>query len=430
MTQAQRIILHTDVNSAYASMERVFNPSLRRRPVVILSNNDGCAVALTKDAKALGIKRGTPYFQFRDIAEKHNVAVLSSNYELYDAMSQRFHRIVSGFGPVHEAYSIDEAFLDLTGVSGHPSEIGKALKNRLLQWIGLPACVGIGPTKTLAKLCDHFAKTYPVFKGVVNWFELSSDRQAKALAVTPVKEIWGIGGRTCAKLNAMGIETALDFSTMDAGLVRRTFGVALERTLRELNGISCFPVDSAHNPKRQILRSRSFAASTDAKSAVVSAVASHMTEVARQLRKEHAAARTVGIFFHTDPFKEGEPWFSACPQTTLNIPTSDTIALTDEAVALLEQAWRQGHFIKKAGAYAADLSAEGDPAAASLFEPIDEDLLLRRKRLMKCLDDLSSRYGRQIWCMGASRINDSWKMKRDHLTPAYLTRWEDIPEIS
>lgn len=430
MTYTQRVILHTDVNSAYASMERVFNPSLRKRPVVILSNNDGCAVALTKDAKALGIKRGTPYFQFRDIADKHNVAVLSSNYELYDAMSLRFHRIVSSFGPVHEAYSIDEAFLDLSGTQEHPSQIGMTLRKRLLQWVGLPVCVGIGPTKTLAKLCVHFAKTYPVFNGVVNWFELSSDRQTKALAITPVKEIWGIGSKTCAKLNAMGIETALDFAAMDASHIRRTFGVVLERTLRELNGISCFPVDPKPNPKRQILRSRSFATSTDAKSAVVSAIASHMMEVALQLRKQETVAQTVGIFFHTDPFREEEPWFSACPQMALEIPTSDTITLTEQAIKLLEQTWKQGHFIKKAGAYVTDLSNESDPVVTSLFSPVDEDLLLRRKRLMQCLDNLSSRYGKRIWCVGASRINDGWKMKRDRLTPAYLTCWDDIPRAS
>ena len=156
---SRRVILHTDVNSAYANMERVFNPKLRDKPVCILSNNDGCIVALTKDAKALGIKRGTPYLKVRDLCEKHGVAVLSSNYELYDAMSSRFHKIVAGFGPVHEAYSIDEAFLDLTGVETESfTELGRALKARLWKWIGLPVCVGIAPTKTLAKLCDHFAK--------------------------------------------------------------------------------------------------------------------------------------------------------------------------------------------------------------------------------------------------------------------------------
>lgn len=311
----------------------------------------------------------------------------------------------------------------------HP-KIGMALKNRLLQWLGLPVCVGIGPTKTLAKLCDHFAKTYPVFDGVVNWFELSSDRQKRALAITPVKDIWGIGNKTCAKLSAMGIETALDFASMDATHVRCTFGVVLERTLRELNGISCFPVDSKPNPKRQILRSRSFAASTAAKNAVVSAIATHMTEVALQLRRQHTLARTVGIFFHTDPFRDVDAWFSASPQIALPTPTADTIALTEQGINLLEQSWQEGHFIKKAGVYVTDLSHENETVEASLFETIDEELLLRRKRLMQCLDKLSSRYGKKIWCVGASRIDDSWKMKRDRLTPTYLTRWDDIPEVS
>lgn len=241
---AARVILHTDINSAYASMERVFNPKLRSRPVCILSNNDGCIVALTKDAKALGIKRGTPYFKVRALCEKKGVAVLSSNYELYDAMSRRFHRVVAGFGPVHEAYSIDEAFLDLTGMPEPPEAIGRAMKARVAQWLGLPVCVGIGPTKTLAKLCDHFAKTYPVFGGVVDWFSLSPERRERALSITPVREIWGVGPRTGEKLGAMGVRTALDFARMDASLVRARFGVVLERTLREIRGVACIPLEA------------------------------------------------------------------------------------------------------------------------------------------------------------------------------------------
>ena len=261
---SRRVILHTDVNSAYASMERVFNPKLRGRPVCILSNNDGCIVALTKDAKALGIKRGTPYFKVRDLCEKHDVAVLSSNYELYDAMSSRFHKIVAGFGPVHEAYSIDEAFLDLTGVECESyTTIGRDLKERILKWIGLPVCVGIAPTKTLAKLCDHFAKTYPVYGGVVNWFDLSPERRKKALSITPIGEVWGIGRKTEEKLLREGIENVWQFSQADVFTLRRRYGVVLERTLREIQGVSCLPVESVPKPKEQILRSRSFSHATN-----------------------------------------------------------------------------------------------------------------------------------------------------------------------
>ena len=429
---SRRVILHTDVNSAYASMERVFNPKLRDRPVCILSNNDGCIVALTKDAKALGIKRGTPYFKVRDLCEKHGVAVLSSNYELYDAMSSRFHKIVAGFGPVHEAYSIDEAFLDLTGVETESfTELGRALKARLWKWIGLPVCVGIAPTKTLAKLCDNFAKTYPVYGGVVNWFDLSPERRKKALSITPIGEVWGIGRKTEEKLLREGIENVWQFSQADVFTLRRRYGVVLERTLREIQGVSCLPVESVPKPKEQILRSRSFSHATNDRSVLLSSVSTHMTEVARQLRREKAEAKKAGVFFLTSPFKENEPWHAAEPVTELTLPTSDTMRLVEVACRLVEAHWRPGFRYCKAGAFVTDLIPEGScSVTGSLFDLPDEERDAARRRLMECLDDLTRRFGKGVWKIGSSGLADGWQMKRDRLTPAYLTRWADIMTVS
>lgn len=429
---SRRVILHTDVNSAYASMERVFNPKLRDKPVCILSNNDGCIVALTKDAKALGIKRGTPYFKVRDLCEKHGVAVLSSNYELYDAMSSRFHKIVAGFGPVHEAYSIDEAFLDLTGVETESfTELGRALKARLWKWIGLPVCVGIAPTKTLAKLCDHFAKTYPVYGGVVNWFDLSPERRKKALSITPIGEVWGIGRKTEEKLLREGIENVWQFSQTDVFTLRRRYGVVLERTLREIQGVSCLPVESVPKPKEQILRSRSFSHATNDRSVLLSSVSTHMTEVARQLRREKAEAKKAGVFFLTSPFKENEPWHAAEPVTELTLPTSDTMRLVEVACRLVEAHWRPGFRYCKAGAFVTDLIPEGSSSVTgSLFDLPDEERDETRRRLMECLDDLTRRFGKGAWKIGSSGLADGWQMKRDRLTPAYLTRWADIMTVS
>lgn len=429
---SRRVILHTDVNSAYASMERVFNPKLRDKPVCILSNNDGCIVALTKDAKALGIKRGTPYFKVRDLCEKHGVAVLSSNYELYDAMSSRFHKIVAGFGPVHEAYSIDEAFLDLTGVETESfTELGRALKARLWKWIGLPVCVGIAPTKTLAKLCDHFAKTYPVYGGVVNWFDLSPERRKKALSITPIGEVWGIGRKTEEKLLREGIENVWQFSQADVFTLRRRYGVVLERTLREIQGVSCLPVESVPKPKEQILRSRSFSHATNDRSVLLSSVSTHMTEVARQLRREKAEAKKAGVFFLTSPFKENEPWHAAEPVTELTLPTSDTMRLVEVACRLVEAHWRPGFRYCKAGAFVTDLIPEGScSVTGSLFDLPDEERDATRRRLMECLDDLTQRFGKGAWKIGSSGLADGWQMKRDRLTPAYLTRWADIMTVS
>lgn len=429
---SRRVILHTDVNSAYANMERVFNPKLRDKPVCILSNNDGCIVALTKDAKALGIKRGTPYFKVRDLCEKHGVAVLSSNYELYDAMSSRFHKIVAGFGPVHEAYSIDEAFLDLTGVETESfTELGRALKARLWKWIGLPVCVGIAPTKTLAKLCDHFAKTYPVYGGVVNWFDLSPERRKKALSITPIGEVWGIGRKTEEKLLREGIENVWQFSQTDVFTLRRRYGVVLERTLREIQGVSCLPVESVPKPKEQILRSRSFSHATNDRSVLLSSVSTHMTEVARQLRREKAEAKKAGVFFLTSPFKENEPWHAAEPVTELTLPTSDTMRLVEVACRLVEAHWRPGFRYCKAGAFVTDLIPEGScSVTGSLFDLPDEERDATRRRLMECLDDLTRRFGKNVWKIGSSGLADGWQMKRDRLTPAYLTRWTDIMTVS
>ena len=429
---SRRVILHTDVNSAYANMERVFNPKLRDKPVCILSNNDGCIVALTKDAKALGIKRGTPYFKVRDLCEKHGVAVLSSNYELYDAMSSRFHKIVAGFGPVHEAYSIDEAFLDLTGVETESfTELGRALKARLWKWIGLPVCVGIAPTKTLAKLCDHFAKTYPVYGGVVNWFDLSPERRKKALSITPIGEVWGIGRKTEEKLLREGIENVWQFSQADVFTLRRRYGVVLERTLREIQGVSCLPVESVPKPKEQILRSRSFSHATNDRSVLLSSVSTHMTEVARQLRREKAEAKKAGVFFLTSPFKENEPWHAAEPVTELTLPTSDTMRLVEVACRLVEAHWRPGFRYCKAGAFVTDLIPEGScSVTGSLFDLPDEERDATRRRLMECLDDLTRRFGKGAWKIGSSGLADGWQMKRDRLTPAYLTRLTDIMTVS
>lgn len=262
------IFLHLGGNSFYCSCERIFRPQLRGKPVVVLSNNDGCIVALTKEAKAVGLKRGMPLFKVKGIVEANKVSVLSSNYELYQSISNRMQRTIAGMVPRLESYSIDEVFADITGVEGEDpaklTSLAQDIRGRVLKWVGIPTCAGIAPTKTLAKLCDHFAKTYPCFNGVVNWLELTDERRTKAMAITPVKEIWGVGGQSLAKLQAMGVNTVLDFARMDSALIRRRFTVVMERTHKEIHGMSCIPLEEHPEPKQQIVRTRSFAtASSD-----------------------------------------------------------------------------------------------------------------------------------------------------------------------
>ena len=234
--------LHIDGNTFYASMHRVFDPTLRRRPVVVLSNNDGCVVTRTAEAKALGIARSVPYFQIRELAERHGVAVLSSNYELYQSMSDRMMAVIRTLVPRQEIYSIDEQFADVSGME-NLTALGREARARVLKWTGIPTCAGIAPTKTLAKLCDHWAKVHSVFGGVLNWDDLSPARREKAFAVTPVSEVWGVGGRTAAKLEALGVRTVLDFVRVPGGVVRRLGGVVLERTWLELQGRCCIELE-------------------------------------------------------------------------------------------------------------------------------------------------------------------------------------------
>ena len=329
------IFLHLDGNSFYCSCERLFRPELRGKPVVVLSNNDGCIVALTKEAKAVGLKRGMPLFKVKDIVEANKVAVLSSNYELYNSISGRMQRTVAGMIPRMESYSIDEVFGDLTGVEDEDparlTALVQSIRQRVYKWVGIPTCAGIAPTKTLAKLCDHFAKTYPVFNGVVNWLELTPERQHKAMAITPIKEIWGIGSRNRERLEAMGVKTVLDFARMDASLIRRRFTVVLERTHREILGVSCIPLEDHPQPRQQIVRTRSFAVTCSDMDAILAAVSVHMAEAVNVLRKQGCAAKTVGVMFHTDPFKANGRYHAVVEYRPLPHACADVITLTRAA---------------------------------------------------------------------------------------------------
>ena len=265
-----------DCNKFYASCERVFQPELRGKPLVVLSNNDGCVVTLTAEAKALGIRRGMPAFQIAHLLKSGQCAWRSSNYELYASISRHVMKIIAGMTPAIEVYSIDECFADLSGLNEPLTDLGRRIKDRIWQWQRIPTCVGIGETKTLAKLANHLAKEWAAFGGVLNWTELAPSRREKAMSITPASEVWGIGGRTAQKLTGMGIHSVFDFYCMDASFVRRTFGVVLERTWRELHGVPCIPLDPSSRPKLEISRSRSFGHPTSDLNQLISAVSTHL----------------------------------------------------------------------------------------------------------------------------------------------------------
>lgn len=423
--------LHIDGNTFYASVHRVFDPSLRRRPVIVLSNNDGCVVTRTAEAKAFGIGRGVPFFQIRGLAERHGAAVLSSNYELYQSMSDRMMAVIRTLVPRQEIYSIDEQFADVSGME-NPTEIGREARARVLKWTGIPTCAGIAPTKTLAKLCDHFAKIYPGFDGVLNWDELAGSRQEKAFALTPVSEVWGVGARTAAKLADRRVETVLDFVRMPRAAAGSLGGVMLERTWLELQGEVCFPLEETPARRRQIVRSRSFSEPVSELESLLCAAAVRMDAAARAARREGSEATVAGVAFSTSPFRLDEPQHAVDVSMRLSSPTADTIELTEAAEALVRRSWKPGFRYCRLGVVLSDLvpAVEGTAPAPSLFcSPADEAQRARRRTLMQTADMITGRFGRDAIRTAACLQATGWEMKRERLTPCCTTSWDEMLQV-
>lgn len=423
---ARKLFALCDANSFYASCERIFRPDLTRKAIVVLSNNDGCVVTRSAEAKALGIRNGTPAFRIADLVKSGKVIPFSSNYELYADISGRMMRTIGGLVPAIEPYSIDECFMDITGMPGDTTELLTTIRSRVLQWIGIPTCVSSARTKTLAKLSNHLAKTYKGLHGVLDWESLEPERQVRAMSLVPVEEVWGIGRRISSRLEEQGVRTALEFSRLPASLVRKQFGVTLERTHAELNGDSCLALETEAPPKHQILRSRSFAKPTKERAVVEAAVATHLAEAARILRTQKMAATVVEVFFQTNPFSTRTPQYFAQGAAIFGRPTADTLKLTSAAESVVRAKWRDGFEIRKAGVMLAGLE-EVDRIEPDLFTKEDEE---KSRALMRTLDSVNRRYGKGALVTGSSIASDKWQMSRGLLSPCYTTRWEDIPKVS
>lgn len=407
-----------DGNSFYCSCERVFRPDLKTTAIVVLSNNDGCVVARTAEAKALGIKMGVPYFQVRYLEKQGRLQVFSSNYELYADFSRRMMMTIASLVPAIEVYSIDECFADMTGMS-NLAEYGRAIKARVMQWVGIPTCVGIAPTKTLAKFCNHLAKRYPDhFGGVVVWPDWSLKVQHRALASEPVSEIWGIGKRTAEKLNAQGIQTALDFMLADSATIRRRYGVTIERVQRELQGIPCDVLQLDIPQKKQLVRSRSFGQSVTELEDLQAAVTHHVSSAAAALRKEKTQAHILSVYILTNRFKENAPQYYGHRQTAIH-PSSDTVTLNNAAQALLKQIYRAGYEYKKCGVELAGI------------EPVCNQFALwnepeAERPIMGAVDRIQERFGRRSIFLASEVLGTQWKMPRSILSPCYTTNLNDV----
>lgn len=423
-----------DGNNFYVSCERVFRPSLNGRPVVVLSNNGGCCVARSNEAKALGIKMGAPWFEVRHMEATEGLVGLSANFALYGDMSDRMMSLAAGLGPTQEIYSIDESFIGLHGVRGDLVKRGHAIRARILQWTGIPCGIGMGSTKTLAKLANHIAKTaernpgsYPAeLAQVCNLAALPAQDLDDVLRLTLVDEVWGVGRKIAAQLHEGGVHTVLDLVRMDAATVRRRWSVVLERTVRELQGMPCIELDAMGAPRKEIACTRSFGRSVTDLEPLAEAVTEFASRAAEKLRKQGSVAGQVLVFAHTSPFRPG-PRFARSRVVPLRRPTADTGLLVAAALAALRSIYEPGFAIAKAGVMLLDLqSCEFEQCELALADDPSED----RSRLMFALDALNQRYGKgTVHCgsAGTARQVKSWGMKQERRTPQYTTRWEDVP---
>lgn len=416
-----------DCNNFYASCEKLFAPHLKEVPVLVLSNNDGCVVARSKEAKALGIKMGVPVFKIKQLIRQHKVRVFSSNYPLYADMSSRVMSTLEALAPRVEVYSIDEAFLDLSGLEQlfDLAEFGQQIKAKVDQDTGIQVCVGIAPTKTLAKLANHGAKQYPATGGVVDL--TSPVRQQKLMAITSVDEVWGVGRQLTKRLNAMGIETAFDLAQTDPQLIRSQFSIVLERTVHELNGIACLELEQVPAKKKQIISSRSFGEVVTDLASMRQAVAQHASRAAEKLRAEDQQAKVLTVFIQTNRFKTDQPSYSNSATGQLPDPSNDSRALSRLALQLLQSIWKDGYRYNKAGVMLADFYGQ-QANQASLFESMSQKY--PSKKLMAVVDQINeSGLGKVTLGSQGTQNTNTWAMKREHLSPAYTTRWSDLPKV-
>ena len=423
-----------DGNNFYVSCERAFRPSLNSRPVIVLSNNDGCAIARSNEAKALGIKMGAPWFEVEHLAESAGLVALSANFALYGDMSDRMMSLAAGLGPAQEIYSIDESFIDLAGVRGDLVQRGLKVRERILQWTGIPCCVGMGATKTLAKLANHIAKTaerkpgsYPATMAqVCNLSALGPAALQEVLAATAVNEVWGVGRRLTAQLRECGIHTAQDLAGLDPAMVRRRWSVVLERTVRELQGMACIELELAPARKQEIACTRSFGHPVTHLADLGEAVTEFASRAAHKLRGQGSLAGQVLVFIRTSPFRP-EAQFSRSISLPLRRPSADTGVIVSAALRSLRAIYKPGYQLAKAGVMLLELQPN-TVLQAELDLQRDEGL--ERSRLMSAMDDINQRYGRgtvQMASAGLAGDRRAWTMKQARRTPGYTTCWADMP---
>lgn len=412
-----------DVNSFYASCELLWRPDLRGRPIVVLSNNDGCVVARNQEAKALGMAMTGPYFKIKQQLERAGGVAFSSNYELYADMSARVMTILEALVPRVEIYSIDESFLDLSSLPNCPNleQFGRQLRKKVLRETGLTVGVGIAQTKTLAKLANFAAKKWEQTGGVVDLSSL--ERQRKLMNKVLVEEVWGVGRRISKKLNALGIETALQLADASTTMIRKRFSVVIERTVRELGGEPCLELEEFAPTKQQIISSRSFGERITEYEHMHQAICLYATRAAEKLRAERQYCRHVSAWIKTSPFATHEAYYGNSASIKLNTPTQDTRDIIAAAMRCLDAIWQPGHRFDKGGVMLQDFFSQGI-AQLDMFDEYQPRN--GSDKLMQVMDSINNSGRAKLWFAGQG-TQQVWSMKRELLSPAYTTRLSDLP---
>ena len=410
-----------DCNNFYASCERVFQPHLEGKPIVVLSNNDGCVIARSNESKALGIKMGVPVFQVKTIIEQHNIQVFSSNFTLYGDLSKRVMSSMRQEVKAMEVYSIDEAFMDFSG-EGSPLEKGIALKKKVQQHVGIPISIGIAPTKTLCKVAGLIAKKHTKTGVFVLQDKALIERALKWL---PVAELWGVGRRHARMLDSVGIKTAYDLCRADDSWIRRRLSVVGLRMVKELRGIPCFPLEESASRKKNICTSRSFGKAVKQMEDLKEALSTYASTCAYKLRKQKSCASRISIFIHTNPFKPTDKQYKGFTSFVLDTPTNDSIELVRLALEGLEKIYRSDCTYKKAGVIVSDISPQ-QQQQLSLFDTLDRK---KHQSIMTALDNINDKIGKNKVRLAVQGNGRQWKMKQEQLSPCYSTRIEDALKV-
>ena len=410
-----------DCNNFYASCERIFNPRLIGKPIVVLSNNDGCIITRSAEAKELGIKMGEPYFKAKKIIDKNNVRVFSSNYSLYGDISQRVMETLARFASDVEIYSIDEAFLGLNGFENYElSKYCQYIRRTIKQWVGIPVSIGVSTTKTLSKIANNLAKKNKEYDGVCilkSWFDIN-----EALKLTSIEDVWGIGRRLSIFLKKYKINTAYDFTQLDKGWIRKNMGVVGEKTFLELCGVSCIELELIPSDKKSCCVSRSFSKPVEKIDDLEESVSSYGTRVAEKIREEGLVAESMSIFVLTNYFNRKEKQYSNSIKLQLPYPTNNSIKIVKRALEGIKKIYRQGYRYKKAGVILYGLTKAKQTRGLLDYDRESSD------SIMNTLDRINERYGSSTIRLASEGVDKSWSMRRESVSPCYTTRFDDLVE--